>query len=1662
MSKNTYAYLEDAENLTFEYYGDKAQYGTLIGGFASPNPTHLVDLLAHFNAVVLSFVDTNDTSIDGATDNEWLTQLRTLYVDIYGSIGTAPNTNLLIAAVMHHDVTEIPADTTFPFPPATGSCAVFLDPNYATPGHVKYLPFLLIKDTYATIFSAFDDALDSDGNADTTPCLTFVVSKNSLVTDGHSYIVAKLHRRTNYSEKDTVCSGNKMNFIKFPSGSWSKPYGLPALEGLLKELAIDAYSSPTVEICPLPNFAARGTAKVLNGSQLRFAFSEKAYGAHVPASYNLTLGGSPVTAATYLDLTRDPAGTSSSSDGFLASELAAGAKEVWIATLKGLVSGDNGKIITFDPTNAATGVKAGNADIFAATAPAVPPLAFTVDAANAATDNPYFEVMVVEDEGGTNERRELLVGHPLASPGDVELVLDVNRKLKVRLVTDYPGNVLPSAILTTPSTSFNLQFTGLVAADIAQTHDAVNHHDLYAPGTYTLTIPTAYVTGAGVTINPAVYSFQIRDSVAELSHWQNAIEGWGYYPCEEGTPEFAPETGEDCPGIPTLPPVPTWTVQGTDTTSPTIPAYCLDIKAAVGKTNYYSRGYASMFTNATPVGNDDSGHAYIEARMKVAVTGLWGSTSVKDFTNPAFPTVRNICTSGAGIGANNGPCKATLELVDLDASGANKTVALRVYGTDGTDPAFVFPAAGTNVDWTMMHTYRLERSYSGTAYVWTAYVDGVSFISNIAESRFFREYDDATTRSAVRFGVLSPPGFATVTCGVEFVRYAFLDKQYQDALGLVSVGFTNLRRASADKPFFRSPDIQVSGLDAHDIGFQDTNVLNVTATVGISGSGAFSGKKLPVKIRLLKADFPDQGGAASVAGFRDCGSFPAYNGNDLLPIAGTSSVRMVKDDGTIDPAAWSIDVDHSDDARRVFLLACVDSPVLPTPELVHGAVCYTAATSTPGYFDPTEVADNWTGNKRTVIRQFLPDFFVRDIAGDTGSSPGGWMSPDITLAIFPGPVAGTPPAPTHVLPDPQSHAETKYPAGFACGKSIGYLPDSSSPINSQLSDTDHSKDIYLTDGAYTDYAPSLGASATACYMNRVWVRLSNRGIVPGPANVQVFFIHDVFRAEWGDESSSRDMAYEKFVANQMGTSYIQNVFQKYAPGAVAGTYDVSTTQVIPALSGAAYLPVPPASTPTYVIAEFVLHMPAGTIAAATSATTETTGDKIHGCRAAVINLIDRGTTPITDESSGVDDCVIDKSGSNYPDVQSATVSNNNVSIRNTDLIVGSPPPPPDDPDVTPMMLHVDPATEGPETHQDTGPGYMPTFGKTQARWAIHIDATDYPAGEVIMRLDRRLAGGAFPSKMIELLANDKGDLVPLGGKGSGVGAHGSISRKYRFFLVHGGQEGILDGLNNFDAWSLKEREKPLPMPLRLYARTDSKAKPGVYSVVMKQTADKRSVGGYTLTIIVPDKGGIRYIGDRRTGVVYDAKENPEAFGSIPYHRQRDFLQADQAVQHRMYLNPRTLEAFKANKLKTTTLNVDRKNPILPMTESDFFPGGLAAAIVGRVVDQKGQGLEGIAIELRSKDLGEGVFKATTDAQGRYLVTAEDKKAPGMRPGLQRSYSVEIQLKSKDGKAMRKLSLKERDLFFAAKPIVMRGKSRAGSSGFFKRLLEALVKILFGK
>jgi hypothetical protein len=1604
--------------------------------------TLIFDVFKLFDVTILSFIDIAKTT--SKTTKEWFSNLEA----IYGAVDPA---KVLVAAAFYSGTTYAssgPLNTFLAnYCPATRHCVVIrcstwdgsiakttLMPHYADGIDTTYVsPFTyLIRRTGASPYSLY-----------VTDRVDFIGARNGE---------ASYSPRTDLLKTDlptTTDVGVETNSI---GGSVLSVIDPAQMVEYLKTRIDDAIAtSPTVEIVPDTTWTRdkddglpTPIAHVTNNSKLVFTFTEKAVGPGDGAKYGFGYAPSAPSGTVTKTLTGlSPDTGAGTPDGLLASNYilatpVADSSDRWQLALGGFDStpahADDGKTITIDPA----ALKDGSGYPFAIGAANTSPFKVQIDVAGAAAETPTWEVIVTENPATSSERK-IVIPADDATPStpNIPLVLSTSWTLSARLLTRFPGTSKPSATLTSVPL---LVFGGPGNSALKTSTPGPT-----AAGQYVLHV-NSYLNGAGQTIPQADYIFQVRTSVAELSHWQDAIEGWGYYPLEEGLPASAAETGAAAPGIPTVvghpapPTISAWADGGTGATAPSLGSAGLDIAANSGATRFVSRGYAAMFANATPVGSDDSGRAYIEARLKAVPTGAWSALSgAMDYTVPSAPAAVSVCTTGAGIGANNGPCLAALELVELDISGTKKkTVAMRVYGTDGTVPAFILPPGGAAaIDWTVMHTYRLERTYSGGLYVWTAFVDGAAKISSIAESRFFRDYDDTGTRSAARFGILYPVGYSSVTDTVEFVRYALFDVKYvQDATNYASVGFANLRRAAADSPFFRSTDIRVSSLDATDPTFVASNTFSITTHVSISGGGVFSGKALPAKVRLLWADFPDNGGVASVAGFRDCGNFPAYDGTKLKPLVSAASVRVVNGTGVTASVSWSIDVDRTKDARRVFLLACVDSPVLAAPKLVRDAVCYITATATPGYFDPTEAGSTWTGDKRTVIRQFLPDFFVRDTTGDTGDSPGGWMSPDISLAVFPGPGQDTvPPVLTHVLPNPQTLAETKYPAGFACGKTIGYLPDGTSPINAQ----DHTKEIKLTDGAYTDYAPALGADATACYMNRVWVRPSNRGIVPGPAKIQVFFLHDVFRAEWGDKTSSRDMAYEKYVANQAGTVYIQEVFQKYTGPDASNDYTVSSTGVIPALSGAAHESAADDTKPSWVVAEFVLHVPAGTVAAANSVTTETTGDKIHGCRAAVINLIDMSTTPQTNESSGIDDCVIVKMVSPplYPDIQSATIASNNISVRNTDLIVGSAPPPSDDPNITLMMLHVDPDTGDPDTHQDTGPGYVPTFGNTQARWSIAVDASGYPAGDVVIRVDRRLAGGAYPRTMVELIPKENGELVPAGSAGATPG--GPWAKSFRFFFLRGEKKGVLEGVNAFKA--IREERKPLVMPVRLYARTSTKGKRGKYSIVMQQLADGKVVGGYTLTVLVPGKGGIQFVGDRRTGIVYDAKEDNEAFNSIPFHRQRNFLWADQAVQHRMYLNPRTLEAFKANKLGTAVLNIDRGTHAVQTKEADFFPGGYVASIVGRVVDKKGNGIAEMLVEVRAEGLGAGPFKAITDRQGRYLVIAERKAVPGFKPGAKAPYAVEIRARSKDGKQAGRLSLKKQDFFFAAPPMTLSASSK---------------------
>jgi hypothetical protein len=486
------------------------------------------------------------------------------------------------------------------------------------------------------------------------------------------------------------------------------------------------------------------------------------------------------------------------------------------------------------------------------------------------------------------------------------------------------------------------------------------------------------------------------------------------------------------------------------------------------------------------------------------------------------------------------------------------------------------------------------------------------------------------------------------------------------------------------------------------------------------------------------------------------------------------------------------------------------------------------------------------------------------------------------------------------------------------------------------------------------------------------------------------------------------------------TKFVQSTFQRYTPRAGApGKYDIDMVNAVPALSGWS----DPGSTKYFVIAEFVWHVAQSAVSA-----------DIHGCRAVCINL--PGQTPQTAEaqSSGIDEIpagiIPDPSWTEDKSIWLLNVRTDNVAVRNSNIVQGAVPPP------WPINVKclVNPQGD-PQEHRKFPNNFRLGFGRHAKIWAISVEGQKFPKGELILRVPAAIAVDAKPKGFVELVPDVIDELtgrrvppVPkdhLGPKGFA----------YRYFRLNGGKNGVLEGISV--AKEILERAPRDSTDVHLYFRLDARAKQDVHEVTIMQTADGKPVGGYRTNVIVTKPDGIRFVGDERTNVLYDAVRYPWVFESIPYARRADFTGPGLALQERFRFGLTDLIDLVTEKLKNEIVNIPGKHEQPPLSEAvDVLPGGLLGVIVGRILDKKGKAAPGVEVVLydlqQKKELGRGI----TDYKGRYLirVKAEGKTMPTKPPIREIALSAQD---PNDKERQNSMQMNVEDFSFAAKEITLK-------------------------
>lgn len=1390
---------------------------------------------------------------------------------------------------------------------------------------------------------------------------TYILSKNGAVMRVHD----KLYPGCANNGKsevgvipgDVTPSATRIGFNNWTAGDADANENVCA-SYITKRLADIDDSTPTVLVSPDSHAVdgVAGTTKVRAGSKIRFTYSEKGIGTQTAGNY--LLGGAAGFTTPLAGLVPDT--DDLPTPGALqASQYLAGMSEAWEGTVAALTAGAK--------TFSLTGVVDGANTAFAIDASNTSPLQFEYDAAG---DTATCEVSIKDGVAAA------------VTIGDLDIVPvfhDAARILTVRVVTGYPTPIQPTGRIILPDDSAHeLTFVKYKAT--------VNETVLSSDGVYTVVID-AFTNNAGNAMAQTVRRFMVAtETSVQTASTVNAIEGWGYFSRDDGAPNTVvyPSTIAGDSG---------WTVEGSALpTGGTISAP-FSISATAGSYRSYLRTYGTLFGSAGSFTEPGLANYYVEGCFRI-VSHSGSPANFKD-ENGATLSLHAI---GVGLEVWDGPYHATLCVVQ-PAAGSEQFAFMTASSLAAGDVRFRL--TGLTVPTGSLQLVRLSFDpgtgdvtlFCGSVAAGADPTVPISFIDTVTIKRTRLACDNDTFLSAgLRFGVL-PFANQIVTCEWEFVRYAFLDSTYKTRLGETNtLGFAHTQSADGASGY-RSRDL----LFGVDLDVDPEPGSSNTLTASIAGPATITaGTGIPYTIRFYSVDWDDVGGEGSPDGFAKA-NFPscyrttgtAVPGYAQLTTGAVARGRRTAVGAFSVTATWNFSLEQSRLARRLLVCAYADSPLFPTPVFIAGMpLSALLVDDAPAKTD-----------FRFAVRQFFPDFYVRDYFGDEGlSKTGGSLSPDMAIGVFLGPNNASVAAGPHGLrtvgdvtqdPDPRivEEGSVSYPSGFALGQphasptdmtpvNLAYAPTGGVPMRAVSEDGSVSS-VTMLDSAWSD-------NANQCYYNRMWVRVSNRGIVPGPAVVQVFFLGSALRSAF-DVSLARAGNYQKIFSNKGRTYYAQSTFQLYS----ALNAIPATVNAVPALSGASTRGVSPTKPQNFVLAEFVWHF--GSLDVPGSSADS------HGCRAACINM-EKASPPPADPdpwSSGIDSIPIPAVGSIW-DINKET---NNISVRNSNVVIGEPVPPL--PPVNPKCK-VDDNGE-PVDYRPLPNSFKMTFTKASTIDGLVVDASAFPAGETILRLDadfcvrarttgmRELRSEAVPGKVHRHFLYVKDDVKTAG--------------KYRYFIIEAGRKASIVLLG-----SMTEKPYLIPAPrlARLYFRIHEDAKPGSSKLVISQTEGGDVVGSYTTTVIVSSPKDIRFIADERTGIIYDVRDYPAARDAIPYGKRAEFTGPGLAVQEGFRFGPEKAVEFMTGKLKNDLVQVPKGHVFpKPPAEIEALPDGLAGGIAGQVVDQFGVGLEGVEVEIQDVVGGFDLGSFTTDAFGRYLAKIPAKGETIRLRGKKPKYMITI-------------------------------------------------------
>jgi hypothetical protein len=1045
------------------------------------------------------------------------------------------------------------------------------------------------------------------------------------------------------------------------------------------------------------------------------------------------------------------------------------------------------------------------------------------------------------------------------------LLEHATRAVLVNIATASPS-VAPVANLFKPDgTSIAFTFT---ASAGGYTSDTLDEGDFNTDGVYTVSV-NEYTDNHGLKGGPVVRRFILSQPANRVTAIDQ-IEGWGFYPREEGILAGGIITG--CSENSLLAASERWKEDAGGTAALSVSmGNPLTITSAGGTVKTLSRTYGKIF-NSNGEAVTGSAYAYLEAGITLSVTSAGNTINAKDQYGNAI----SFTSTGVGLSMRNGPYTMKVIFVKITAGAfTGMRLAAKLSDTDG------YCISGTVVNWadgggnSIPLIIRLEKTFDGTDEIYQVKYKAVSAADwsdsglSLPVYRLPNENTANLYQACVRFGHFDNNNQG-VAATWEFVRYAFYDAEYE--LGesdTYRLGFEATQIAEDNGTFFRSPGLLLKNPATNaDLGDQPIigNNWVVSHLYRSISKPAFAGVNIPVKIRYSIAEWNDTADN-SAAGFLKA-NFPEYypaagNQFSALDPTGSTIALSMADSPSADTSnkTWNFVFNQAAQnnlRRRLFILAYADAPFLEAPALLSGK-------HTDDYLKNDLPSKT---DFRCAVRQFLPDFYVRDLVSDNGlgTSCSG-SSPDIRTAVFGGDGS------TY---NPHDYsAGVRYPAGYCRDEP----PIASSPFETYNDETPDAADanngIKMTTNAWID-----NGAVPASYFNRVWVKLSNRGVIAGPAKVQIFYCDSQLRSDFVP-ALSRDNLWEQILGNTSAgvvnteNKYVQDKFIKFDP--LSGSaYPMATLDAVPALCGNS---APAGIDKIFPLAEFKWYIPnTANVPAGTSIR--------HGCLTAFINQ--PGFTSDVDTARRTDSGPL--SGTPDPsdpgvDIWSITTYSNNVSVKNHNIIDATDPS-----QINTFALITIGEDDSPVNFRESPVNYTMTFPRKSARWGLRIDGKKF-YGRLVLKIpevickDVRLIHFTEVKRSVKELDRKEPIKQP------------QVSENCRFFEL---QEGTVGEILNFTPARTKKDEKTalynqfkayfLPHP-----RKEKKIiQQQTYTLRLEQTADRKVIGAYITDIRMLSEKEAHFVGDRRKGIAYrvsGGKDAPDYFSEkvIPYQYREPFM-----------------------------------------------------------------------------------------------------------------------------------------------------------------------------